>query len=265
MGTPLFYALIIGSEILAGRRRDAHFAFVRDLLEESGYTLHASLVIKDNPELIARTFRFINADPDAVMFCFGGIGATPDDYTRAVAAEVFTGKPPVRHPEALKLIEAQFGEAARPHRVMMADLPEGATLLPNPVNNVPGFSLEERLFFVPGFPNMAHPMITAAFKRLFRRAVPTVRKTLTVMTGENDLIELMHALPKTVELSSLPSMAAGRRRTVLSLVGSPLETHNAFASLQEGLRTKNLSFIIGDYPTEETDEGYPVCCNPFRP
>ena len=129
-----FYALIIGTEILNARRDDKHFKFLRDELAKYGHTLFASFVVKDDVELIEKTFKFIKEDKESIMFSFGGIGSTPDDLTREISAGVFTAKPLVRHKEFEQDIIKRFAEEAYPHRVRMSDLPQDAALLFNPVN-----------------------------------------------------------------------------------------------------------------------------------
>ena len=85
-----FYSVIIGTELLNGRRKDAHFDFLNSELLKRGWEQKASFVIKDEPPFIEDIFNLIKKDPDSVLFSFGGIGATPDDYTRQAAANVFT-------------------------------------------------------------------------------------------------------------------------------------------------------------------------------
>lgn len=217
MQTYHFYAVIIGTEILNGRRTDSHFDFLVTALAERGYTLYAASVIKDDPLLIEETYRMIKRDKNAVMFSFGGIGSTPDDLTRAIAAEVFTGKPLVRHTTFERDIIERFGDDAYPHRIHMSELPEGSRLLKNPVNNMSGFYLEKRYFFVPGFPEMAHPMIHEALNRFFPQNRPLFRKTLMAQTSENTLIDIMKSVPETVELSSLPILKENRAMVELSI------------------------------------------------
>ena len=144
------YQVIIGSEILNRRRVDKHFDFLSAELLKRGEKLYASIIIEDDKQLIENLFTLIKNDPEGVMFSFGGIGSTPDDLTREIAAKVFTGKPLKVHEEAKRRILAQFKEDAYPHRIHMADLPENAGLLDNPVNNVPGFSNADLWFLVPG-------------------------------------------------------------------------------------------------------------------
>ncbi|MDA3945800.1 MAG: molybdopterin-binding protein, partial [Helicobacteraceae bacterium] len=93
MKEPHIYAVIIGSEILNGRRTDRHFDFIKKALSARGYSLYCVEIIKDDEALIKSSFERILADTKSMLFCFGGIGSTPDDLTRAIAAEVFTSKP----------------------------------------------------------------------------------------------------------------------------------------------------------------------------
>jgi len=199
-----FYAVIIGSEILNGRRTDKHFEFLKTELAKYGHELHASFIIKDDEELIKKTYQLIKDDKNSVLFSFGGIGSTPDDLTRSVAADVFTSSALVRHPQFELDIKERFGKEAYPHRIFMSDLPKGSKLLFNPINNMSGFSLEDRFFFVPGFPQMAHPMIMEVIQRLFNKSNKKYRLTLLAQTSENTLIDIMKQIPKDIELSSLP-------------------------------------------------------------
>lgn len=223
MKTPHFYAVIIGSEILNARRIDKHFAFVRDALIARGHVLYASLTIKDDSRLIRDTFTMVRDDPDAVMFSFGGIGSTPDDLTRAIAAEVFGDGKLYPHERFRSDIIERFGDAAYPHRIHMADLPCGAGLLHNVVNNMSGFFLDERYFFMPGFPEMSHPMVNEALERFYPRSAPTFRQTLIAQTSENTLIDVMKRLPASIDFSSLPMLKEGKASVEISVASSDEE------------------------------------------
>jgi len=238
-----FYAVIIGTEILNNRRQDKHFSFVRDELAKYGHELYASFTIKDEKRLIAETYKMIQRDPDAIMFSFGGIGSTPDDLTREIAAEIFTDKPLQRHEKFYNDILERFREKAFPHRIHMADLPVNATLLFNPINNMSGFALENRYFFVPGFPSMAHPMIQDAIKKYFSQSVKKYRKTLYAHTSEEQLIDLMQQLPTTVELSCLPLFVDGKPHVELSLSATNKALLiDSFALFEDELKAKNIYF-----------------------
>ncbi len=241
------YQVIIGSEILNRRREDKHFDFLSAELLKRGEKLYASFTISDEKDLIENTFRLIKDDPKSVMFSFGGIGSTPDDLTREIAAKVFTGKPLKVHEEAKELILSQFKEEAYPHRIQMSLLPEGAKLLYNPVNNVPGFFLQNRLFFVPGFPQMAHPMVRWALDFLLSETKPLFRETFTALTSENDLIEMMKRVPKSVELSSLPAFCGKRRVAVISLAAkSEKEVKKWADEFRLFMKNSKIEWVEGD-------------------
>ena len=212
-----FYSVIIGSELLNGRRVDKHFSFLNTELLKRNLTHYGNFVIKDDPILIQNCFNLILQDPRSVMFCFGGIGATPDDLTRAVASEVFTGQPLCLQPQAKALIEEQFKDQAYPHRISMAMLPPRCELLPNVINRVPGFSLLNRFFFTPGFPSMAWPMVTYALDTFFPSQKQLFHKSFVVESSESDLLEIMEALPSEIEFSSLPRFLGEKREVEIYL------------------------------------------------
>lgn len=245
MKQPHFYAVIIGTEILNGRRRDKHFEYLRSALAARGHDLCASLVVKDEKALIARTFEMVRGDPEGVMFSFGGIGSTPDDLTREIAAEVFTRRPVRRHAGFERDIIERFGEEAYPHRIHMADLPEGARLLHNPVNNMSGFFLEERYFFMPGFPVMSHPMVDEALERFFPAAAARYRRTLKAQTSENSLIHVMKELPPEIEFSSLPMFIDGVPNVEISVASdSSEETGRWFRRFTEELDARAIAYTL---------------------
>lgn len=208
-----FYSVIIGTELLNGRRVDKHFTFLNQTLRKRNFLHVGNFVIQDDPFQIQNCFHMILNDPQSVMFCFGGLGATPDDITRAIASEIFTGQPLCLHLEAKELIETQFGQDAYPHRIAMAMLPPNAELLHNVVNNVPGFCLQKRFFFTPGFPSMAWPMVIEALEHYFPKSEPMLfHDSFIVEAAENDLIDIMKAIPcEQLHFSSLPRFVNEKR------------------------------------------------------
>ena len=207
---PTFFALIIGSEILNRRREDKHFDFLTKALAAHGHTLSGSFIIEDDPALIINTLKFIASQPNPVLFSFGGIGSTPDDHTRKCAAIALRNGQIEVHPEAKRIIEETLGEQAYPHPIKMAELPKGAKLLKNPVNNMPAFALDERFFFMPGFPEMSHPMVEEILRTTIPKGRPYYRYTLTAACKENVFIDLMEQMPKEVDVSSLPKLQDGK-------------------------------------------------------
>jgi len=245
--TPQFFALIIGTEILNRRRTDKHFDFVTKTLLEKGHKLTGSFTIEDDPALIVQTIKFIASQPNPVLFSFGGIGSTPDDYTRKCAAIALRdGKLPV-HKEAKEIIETQLKERAYPHPVKMAELPKGAKLLDNPVNNMPAFSLDERFFFMPGFPEMSHPMVKEILEKLIPEPKITYRHTLTALCRENELIEVMEQMPKNVEFSSLPKLYDDGWRVSISVASDDERlAEKAFQMYINLLETKGIKYGLND-------------------
>jgi molybdopterin-biosynthesis enzyme MoeA-like protein len=240
-----FYGCIIGSEILNGRREDKHFEFLKNELQKYGHELFASFIIKDDENLIKKIYKLIKDDESGVMFSFGGIGATPDDLTRAIAAEVFTSKPLERHKIFEQDIIDRFGSDAYPHRIHMSDLPQNSKLLFNPINNMSGFSLEDRYFFTPGFPQMSHPMISAVIEKLFSNSVQKYRLTLLAQTSENTLINIMEQVPPDIELSSLPMLKDAKASVEISLQSTDkLNVEKYFKLFTDYLDVSNITYNL---------------------
>lgn len=240
-----FYAVIIGTEILNARREDKHFEFIRSELAKYGHELFASFIIKDDKELMRSTFELIKNDSEAVMFSFGGIGSTPDDLTREIASEVFRDAKVEVHQKFLEDIIERFGAKAYPHRVHMAELPPHSDLLFNPINNMSGFSLDNRFFFAPGFPSMSHPMFHDAIKKHFGKKVEKFRKTLLAQTSEEGLIDIMQEVPNSIELSSLPMFVEGKAVVELSLNGTDeSEVKKYFQRFENELQNKKVAYKI---------------------
>ena len=232
-------ALIIGDEILSGKRADKHLPHVIAALAARGLTLDFVHYLGDDRERLTALLRN-SFSRDDLLFSFGGIGATPDDHTRQAAAAAL-GVPLVRHPEAVAEIEARFGADAYPHRVLMAEFPEGARVIPNPVNRIAGFSIRDHHFF-PGFPQMAWPMldwVLATWYADLRQVPPQERAIVVHDAGESQLLPLMEAnvaLFPQLKLFSLPSfMSDGARRIELGVKGDPNLVDAAIAHLKEGV------------------------------
>ncbi|MDA7816577.1 molybdopterin-binding protein [Sulfurimonas sp.] len=240
-----FYAIIIGTEILNGRREDKHFEFLKNELAKYGHELFASFIIKDDEELIKKSFEMIRDDVNSILFSFGGIGSTPDDLTRDIASKVFRNSSVVVHDVFLQDIIDRFEDKAYPHRIHMAELPPKSDLLFNPVNNMSGFSLDNRFYFTPGFPSMSHPMISDVIKTHFSISVEKYRKTLLADTSEESLITLMQKLPSTLELSCLPMFIDNKPKVELSLSGiSREEVEVNFRIFIEELKSKSIDYKV---------------------
>lgn len=245
MKTPHFYAVIIGSEILNARREDKHFIFIRDALLRRDHALFSSFIVKDDVQLIQSVFSMIKNDPSSVMFSFGGIGSTPDDLTRQIASDVFSDGELKPHEQFYKDIIERFGDAAFPHRIHMAELPKNSGLLHNVINNMSGFSLEDRYFFMPGFPEMSHPMVEEALEKFYPKADPTYRKTLIAQTSENTLIHVMENLDPHVDFSSLPMINNGNPTVEISVASKDQKVcETSFQLFISALEDKSINYKI---------------------
>jgi molybdopterin-biosynthesis enzyme MoeA-like protein len=236
-----FGAIIIGDEIMRGKRQDKHMAQLIAILRSRGLTLAWCEYLGDSPELITATLKRTLAGAD-IVFSFGGIGATPDDHTRACAAAA-AGVPLALHPEAEAEIRGRFGADTTPNRLKMAEFPRGASIIPNSYNRICGFSLREH-HFVPGFPIMAWPMVEwvldQRYARLFHLQAEAEASIVVYESAESTLTPLMEAVEakyRGLKVFSLPSVGEGgrRRHIELGVRGAPDEVPSAMEELRRGV------------------------------
>jgi len=243
-----FGALVIGDEILVGKRQDKHLAFIIQALAKRGLRLAWCEYHGDDPERLTAALRRTFVSGDAV-FSFGGIGATPDDHTRQCAAAAL-GAGLALHPEAEREIRGRFGGEATPQRLKMGEFPAGAEIIPNPFNRIPGFSIREH-WFVPGFPQMAWPMLEwvldTKYRHLFDRDRWAEDSVFVYEAGESQLIPIMQQVEARfagVKVFSLPTMGddSSRHHVELGVRGAPAEVGPAMESLREGVQTAGFRF-----------------------
>jgi len=227
-----FGLIIIGDEILSGKREDKHLPKVIALLAARGLSLAWARYVGDDPQRITADLRdaFTASRQGDVVFSCGGIGATPDDHTRQCAGKAL-GVHLALHPQARELIlermrdiAAEQGTPYEPeradniHRLNMGVFPEGARIIPNPYNKIAGFSIhpeagEGGVFFVPGFPVMAWPMIEWVLDThcaaSHQRVVPREKSVIVFGSMEAALTPLMEAIEARfprIKVFSLPSV-----------------------------------------------------------
>lgn len=247
MSEPKFFALIIGTEILNRRRIDKHFDFLTQILLSKGHKLTGSFIIEDDPELIVQTIKFIASYSNAVLFSFGGIGSTPDDHTRQCAASALRDGKLYTHREAEETIRSALGKRITPYSLNMAELPKDADLLENTVNKMPAFSLDGRFYFMPGFPEMSHPMVEVILSKLIRQEKISYRYTLTALCRESELIEIMKKMPEGVEFSSLPKLYTDGWRVTISVASyDDALTKKAFEMYVKYLENNNIFYDLND-------------------
>lgn len=205
------HLVIIGDEILSGKREDKHFKKALDVTKQNNYVIKSVSYLPDSEHEIQSKIENLK---DKIVFCFGGIGATPDDHTRSSAAKAHQ-KALKRHTDAAKLIEDKFGKEAYPKRILMADLPDGSELIPNEINMIPGFYINKK-FFMPGFPEMAWPMMDWVFKNKLPQSnkIEFDRSIIIPDIAESLLIDLMNQIENDfplVKMYSLPKITPQRQ------------------------------------------------------
>jgi molybdopterin-biosynthesis enzyme MoeA-like protein len=245
----MFGALIIGDELLVGKREDKHLGFLIRALANRGLRLGWASYLGDDPERLTEALKRTFASTD-VVFSFGGIGATPDDHTRQCAAAAL-GRRLALHPEAEREIRARFpGQEVTPQRLAMGEFPQGAKIIPNPVNRIPGFSVADH-HFVPGFPQMAWPMVEWVLDTCYRDRLDSQKWAEDSMfvyeAGESQLIPAMKAIEsefKGVKVFSLPSMGAdgSRIHVELGVRGDPGQVTPAMERLKHEVRAAGFPY-----------------------
>lgn len=261
---PEFGVIIIGDEILSGKRADKHLPKVIELLHARGLQLAYADYVGDSPERITATLQRAFASGGVVFSC-GGIGATPDDHTRLCAARAL-GVELALHPQAEALIRERMQDVAREqgvpyepdradnvHRLNMGVFPRGAEIIPNPYNKIPGFSCrgtaDGAVHFVPGFPVMAWPMIEwvldTHYTHLHRQAVWVEQSVIVYGSMEATLTPLMEEIERRfegVKVFSLPSVDHPEhgRHIELGVKGEPARVVPAYMDLLVGLRQLNV-------------------------
>lgn len=245
--------IIVGDEILSGKREDKHLPKVISLLAARGLALSWARYVGDDRPRITAALVDAFGSGDLVFSC-GGIGATPDDHTRQCAAAAL-GRPLKLHPEARELILQRMQDVAREqgvtfdpdrpdnvHRLQMGVFPQGAAIVPNPYNKIPGFSVGH-VHFVPGFPVMAWPMIEWVLDQRYAHihgAGRSVERSVIVFGAmEATLTPLMEAVEAAhpgVRVFSLPSVDHPTLGRHIELgVKATIDPTTAYAALREGL------------------------------
>ena len=242
-----FGLIIIGDEILSGKRADKHMPKIIELLKARGLKLSWAEYLGDDRAHIVDTYRRTFAlaqDGHWCIFSCGGIGATPDDHTRQAAAEALSVGL-VSHPLAEKEIRARAIEMKwelSAQRLAMGEFPAGADIIPNPYNRIAGFTIGHH-WFVPGFPVMAWPMaewvLDTHYTAHFNHA-PDLEKSIFVFElGESQVIDMMLEAEKNAAIKtfSLPSVgdATTPRHIELGAKGEARAVEETLARFRQGV------------------------------
>lgn len=256
--SPKFGLIIVGDEILSGKRQDKHLTKIIELLSARGIALDWAEYVGDSPQRITATLKRA-FDSGDIVFSTGGIGATPDDHTRQCAAKAL-GAPLHLHPQAEGLIRERMQDTARDqgteylpdhpdniHRLNMGVIPTGAQIIPNPYNKIPGFYVLGKrggVFFVPGFPVMAWPMVEwvldTLYPHLHQQSAYQEKSVIVFGAMEASLTPLMERLEATysgIKVFSLPSVDHPQygRHIELGVKGTPDDVALAYPVMLQGL------------------------------
>ncbi len=242
--------LIIGNEILSGRTQDENLAFLARGLNEVGIRVREARVIADDPAGIIAAVNEVRRIYDHV-FTTGGIGPTHDDITAQCIADAF-GVPLVLHPDAKRLLEAHYPAGhLNEARLRMAMAPEGATLLPNPISQAPGFRIGN-VYVLPGVPRIMQG-IFAQLKHRLEGGDMVLSRSVSCRLGEGVLARDLGALQARyadVEIGSYPYFRRGDFGVTLVLRGT--DRTRLGAATEE---LKELIRALGGEPQDGLSEG----------
>ena len=201
--------VVIGNEILSGRTQDTNTAYLARFLNDSGVRLMEVRVVPDVEADIVEAVNQMRRR-HAYLFTTGGIGPTHDDITSAAVARAF-GRPLVRHPEAERRLFAYYPEERRTEaRMKMADTPEGADLIDNPISTAPGFRVEN-VFVLAGVPKIMQAMLDGV-RPLLKGGRSVASRTLKVEAGEGDVAATLGEVQTrhpAVDIGSYPFFQQG--------------------------------------------------------
>lgn len=222
MPNPSAAMLVIGDEILSGRTRDANMHHLAQCLSEAGIDLKEVRIVSDDQGAIIGAVQALAQHYDHV-FTSGGIGPTHDDITAEAIAHAFRVPIDVRE-DARALLEAHYerqGTEINAARLRMARIPEGATLIDNPVSAAPGFTLEN-VHVMAGVPAVFQAMVASLLPTLTGGA-PLASQSLRIERGEGDIAgplgDLAAEMPQ-LSFGSYPFIQNGRYGANIVVRGS---------------------------------------------
>lgn len=244
-------AIIIGDEIMRGKRQDKHLSKLIEIFAARGLHLSWAEYLGDERSRLIETFRRTMSGNDVVFIC-GGIGVTPDDHTRQAAAAA-AGVPLELNPDAEREIRArmaEMGQEVTAARLELGTVPAGSRIIPNPFNRIPGFSYRDH-HFLPGFPQMAWPMAEWVLDTYYAddfRQNTEVEAAILVWDGlEGTMLDLMRQTEADfpgIVVFSLPTFGSEtvRRHVELGVRGEPEAVTSAIELLKAGVTALGFAY-----------------------
>jgi len=245
---PTAALIVIGNEILSGRTQDINAQYLAQRLGSVGVRLREIRVIPDDTEAIITAVNMMRRQVDYV-FTTGGIGPTHDDITTAAIAQAF-GVPLIRHPEAVAILQAHLGDDITESRLKMAETPEGATLIDNPVSAAPGFRMGN-VHVLAGVPRIMRAMLESVLPTL-DGGPPLVSRAVTAPIREGEVAAPLAAIQArwpTVDLGSYPWAQGGRLGTTLvARSPDPAALDTVIVEVADMLRDLGYDPVFADRP-----------------
>jgi molybdenum cofactor synthesis domain-containing protein len=236
--------LIIGDEILSGRTQDVNLNAIARFLGTLGVDLKEARVVGDDEDEIVAAVNELRGRYD-YLFTTGGIGPTHDDITADCVAKAF-GVTLYEHPEIIEMMSARFGGELNAARRRMARVPEGGSLVKNPVNGPPGFQIGN-VFVLAGVPQIMRGMLEDIGHRLKTGAVVIARTVRIDGSGEGAIAAPLEAVAKAhpdLSLGSYPFFSPEGYGSNLVIRGrDPDEVEATIAELTRALREAGVSQI----------------------
>jgi len=243
--------LIIGNEILSGRTKDANLPYLAVGLNEAGVQLKEVRVIPDEEAEIVATVNAVRARFDYV-FTTGGIGPTHDDITAECIAKAF-GVPLLRNQEAVRRLEAHYAGRVELNeaRLRMANVPQGGTLIDNPVSKAPGFRIGN-VFVMAGVPMIMQAMFDG-IKHTLKGGATMLSRTLSADIPEGKMAADLTALQaryQDLQIGSYPYMRMGSAGAAIVMRGTDAARLDAAAVELAAIMRK-----LGAEPIDERSGG----------
>lgn len=215
---PTAALLIIGNEILSGRTQDANMSFIAKHLGTLGIRFREARVVPDEEAEIVAALNALRARYTYV-FTTGGIGPTHDDITAECIAKAFD-LPLIRNAEAVRRLELHYAGTGMLNevRLRMANTPEGAILIDNPVSTAPGFQIGN-VFVMAGVPMIMQAMLTGIGDRLVGGPVVKTKSVASAIPEGSfaDALRTIAADYPGVDIGSYPAFRQGKVSTALVL------------------------------------------------
>jgi len=238
--------LIIGNEILSGRTQDANLAYISQQLLKINIRVMEARIVPDIETEIVGAVNYLRKKYD-YLFTTGGIGTTHDDITAASVAKAF-GRNVIRDPRAVAILNKHYDGQPGEIRLRMADMPEKADLIINPVSGAPGFQIEN-VFVLAGVPSIARAMIDGVLDRL-QGGDEIYTETISAYVTENSIADEMAKIAtfySQIDIGSYPYFRQGKFGTALVLKGTDKSAlDKAAQELRTLIRSQGVDVLVED-------------------